>query len=98
MDRNPCPDADRRQPFVPPAIGGNADTEHAADPRRDGGDSDNPGERPDEIVPANPDDDRPGGTPDEVTPGQGDFDRPDSAPMENPPPPATTPGEMPPPD
>jgi hypothetical protein len=66
--------------------------------RMGGGDRDNPGEKPDEIVPNKPDTDRPGRTPDEVQPGQGDFDRPDSAPAESPPHPGTAPAETPPPD
>jgi hypothetical protein len=63
-----------------------------------GGDRDNPGKQPDEIVPTRPDLDQPGRTPDEVQPGQGDFDRPDSAPAESPPQPDTAPVETPPPD
>jgi hypothetical protein len=63
-----------------------------------GGDRDNPGEQPDEIVPVDPDRDQPDEAPDEVSPGQGDFDQPDRSPPENPPQPGATPGETPPPD
>lgn len=64
----------------------------------DGGDTIEPGEQPDEIVPDEGDTDVPDRAPDEVSPGQGDFDRPDSAPVEMPPQPGSTPGETPPPD
>ena len=63
----------------------------------DGGDRDNPGEQPDEIVPTKPNIDEPDRTPDEVAPGQGDFDRPDISPPETPPQP-DVPNETPPPD
>lgn len=63
-----------------------------------GGDRDNPGEQPDEIVPNDPDTDQPDEAPDEVAPGQGDFDQPGNVPVETPPQPGTTPGETPPPD
>ena len=52
---------------------------------RGGGDTIEPGEQPDEVVPGKGDDYRPDRTPDEVAPDQGDFDRPDSAPIESPP-------------
>jgi len=63
-----------------------------------GGDRDNPGDQPDEIVPTGPDTDVPDRTPDEVAPDQGDFDRPDSSPIESPPQPDVAPVETPPPD
>lgn len=63
----------------------------------DGGDSDNPGQQPDEIVPTKPNIAEPHRRPDEVAPGQGDFDRPDISPPETPPQP-DVPNETPPPD
>ena len=63
--------------------------------QRGGGDSDEPGKQPDEIVPGKGDDYRPDQTPDEIAPGQGDFDRPDSSPIESPPQPAVSPPETP---
>ena len=68
------------------------------DGERAGGDQDEPGKQPDEIVPDKGDDDVPDRTPDEVSPDQGDFDTPDNAPAEVPPQPDTGPIETPPPD
>jgi hypothetical protein len=63
-----------------------------------GGDRDELGQQPDEIVPGQGDNDVPSESPDEFAPGQGDFAEPDSAPSEVPPQPGSTPGETPPPD
>ena len=68
------------------------------DGERAGGDQDEPGKQPDEIVPDKGDDDVPDRTPDEVSPDQGDFDTPDNAPSEVPPQPDTGPIETPAPD
>ena len=64
----------------------------------DGGDRDEPGKQPDEVVPGKGDEDVPDRTPDEVSPDQGDFDTPDNAPSEVPPQPDTGPIETPAPD
>jgi hypothetical protein len=64
----------------------------------DGGDTDEPGHQPDEIVPDKGDTVEPGQRPDEVSPDQGDFDRPGGTPDEMPPQPDTAPAETPPPD
>ena len=64
----------------------------------DGGDRDEPGKQPDEVVPGKGDEDVPDRTPDEVSPDQGDFDTPDNAPSEVPPQPDTGPMETPAPD
>ena len=85
-------------PATPPTINRNASAEDAATRPDEDGDSDFPGQNPDEIVPGQGDTDVPERTPDEVAPDQGDFDRPDSSPIEMPPQPDTMPAETPPPD
>src|SRR3546814_17433421 len=56
-----------------------------------GGDRDNPGEQPDEIVPTEPDTDRPDTPPAAVAPGPGAPHQPDRAPTRRSPPPAWAP-------
>jgi hypothetical protein len=60
-----------------------------------GGDEDEPGSQPDEVVPGKGDTYEPDRAPDEVAPDQGDFDQPDRSPIELPPQPAVTPPETP---
>src|SRR4030095_8472508 len=64
-----------------------------------GGDEDEPGKQPDEVVPDKGDTYEPHRTPDEVAPDQGDFDQPDRSPIEATPQPEVSPQETPaPPD
>lgn len=99
MDRETHADGGANAPGSKPAHfnRGRAD-DVLFDGSRPGGDTDEPGKQPDEIVPDKGDTDVPERTPDEVSPDQGDFDTPDSAPAEVPPQPDSGPIETPPPD
>ncbi|MGX7896652.1 hypothetical protein [Tsuneonella sp. HG222] len=76
---------------IPPVI-----QEHAQQ-QGQGGDQDNPGQTPDEIVPDQGDVDNPGRAPQEEIPGGGDIDQPGEVPQEMPQHPSS-PNQIPPPD
>ncbi|MEO6386896.1 MAG: hypothetical protein ABIT16_14105 [Croceibacterium sp.] len=63
-----------------------------------GGDTDFPGNQPDEVTPGQGDQVMPGSAPDEVAPDQGDFVRPGGSPSEVPSQPDAAPSETPAPD
>lgn len=72
-------------PATPPLINDNASAEEAALQARPGGDSDFPGQNPDEVKPGKGDFDRPASSPEQEVPGQGgDTDSPGSTPAETP--------------
>ena len=78
-------------PATPPVISEKADPDEAADLPDPDGDSDFPGQTPDESVTPGGDTHDPSIVPNEVDPGEEQLDQPGETPDETPPPPPTAP-------